>query len=428
MMDVERVEVLRGPQGTLYGRNATGGVVNVVMVQPKDYFEFSGKVGYGNFNARNLQGVVNVPVNSKLAMRVAAAVEKRDVYIKGTPLPYFHESSAYRVKARYNLHEDITLTGTMSYGAVEETPLHIYMIPMSNMSTDDPWWNPNAFTTYDRVNEKQTWNYNFQFDWNIGDWTVLTFIPTVIYNERVSRGSQVEGLFDMMGSDEQTQYSYEARFANPADSELIWVLGGFYFDSESPKTQGISVSPTPTAQLLQRPTGSWALFGQLTYPFTDSLRIVGGLRYAYDDRSSLYRIYQTNNPAEGEDLVLVYDTGELEREYISKEPTYKLGLEYDIAEDSMVYIQAASGYKAGGTSISRQVSDDLGLTALEATQYDPEESLNFELGSKNRFLDNRLQINGSLFYTVYDSAQAQFPIMLDEGTDEEQMIMQVVNA
>lgn len=164
MMDVERVEVLRGPQGTLYGRNATGGVINVVMVQPKDSFEVYGGVLFGNYNARTFKGVVNVPVTNNLAFRVSGIKENRDEYLKGAPEVPFHESISCRIKARYNPSDHLTLTGTVAYSKVEETPFLTYIYPYSNLDTDDPWYYPDALDPGNRVDVKKSSSYSISLD------------------------------------------------------------------------------------------------------------------------------------------------------------------------------------------------------------------------------------------------------------------------
>lgn len=434
MVDVERVEVLRGPQGTLYGRNATGGAVNVVLVQPKDTFEVSGTVNIGNYNARSIQGVINIPVHSKFALRISGIKDKRDGYISGGPRDRWRDNTSARLKAQFKASENMTLTGTFEYNSVKETPQE--SVPPSNLNTDDPWYNLDPrITATDKYDQKKTSSANLQFDWNIGDWTVLTFIPTMLKWERSSwMPRPVTGALDPSQTTpnlwEETQYTYEARFANAEDSKLIWVLGGFFWDSE---TGGVGrgqllESPQPRVEFLDRPTGSWAIFGQSTYPVSDRFRVVAGGRYSYDDRTSRYRIYQTNDPAEGEDLMIIYDSGVKEVGNLSKKFTYKFGLEYDIAEDSMGYIQVSSGYKPGGITFSQLLDENMNFVNLAESKFKPENSLAFELGSKNRFLNNRLQINGALFYTTYDNMQVQNPVIINPGTDEQEFMMRVVNA
>ena len=434
MVDVERVEVLRGPQGTLYGRNATGGAVNVIMIQPKDYFEASGTVTLGNYNARGFEGIVNIPLHSKVALRIAGIKEERDGYITGGPRDRYRKNTSARLKAKFEASEDIILTGTFEYNSVKETPQE--SVPPSNLNTDDPWYNVDPYiTATDKFDQKKTSSYNLELNWNIGDFTMFTFIPTMLKWERSAwMPRPVTGAINPDQTEpnlwEETQYTYEARFANTPDSKLIWVLGGFFWDS---KTGGVGEeelmeSPEPRVDFLDRPTGAWAIFGQSTYPVTDKFRVVVGGRYSYDDRSMQYRIIQTNDPAEGEDLELIYDSGVREANNVNKKMTYKFGLEYDIAENSMSYIQASSGYKPGGLTFSQLLDENLEFTNLEATKFDPEETLAFELGSKNRFLNNKLQLNATLFYTYYDNMQVQYPVIINEGTDEQEFIMRVVNA
>jgi len=434
MVDVERVEVLRGPQGTLYGRNATGGAVNVIMAQPKDHFEASGSLQFGNYNARSLEGILNVPAGSKLALRFSGIEERRDGYITGGARDRYRDNASARLKALYKPFEAMTLTGTVEYNKVKETPSE--SVPPSNLNSDDPWHNVDSrITATDAYNEKETWTYSLQLNLDILDWTVFTFIPTMSkWNRSSWMPFTVTGQINPSQTTpdlwEETTYTYEARFANAADSKLIWVLGGFLWDSKTGSGMGQTLveSVEPTVQFLNRPSDSWALFGQTTYSVTDRFRVVAGGRYSYDDRTTRYRIYSTNDTSGGDALVLTYDSGIKEVGNLSKKFTYKTGLEYDIAEDSMAYIQASTGYKAGGITFSQMLNENNEFTNLAETKFKPETSLAFELGSKNRFLDDTLQINGSLFYTDYENMQVQYPIMVNEGTEDEERIMRVVNA
>ena len=421
-IDVERVEVLRGPQGTLYGRSATGGAVNIIMVQPKDYFEATGKVQVGSYNTRNYEAVVNVPVYDKLALRISGTKTNRDGYLhyKSNPLESYQDMISTRMKAQFKPSEDLTITGTVEYNK-DKSQMLMNTVRSENLKSDDPWYYTETVHTPDQMGTSiESWNYSLQLNWNIKDWTTFTFIPTMM-NTKASGSSQQ--------FPKSTQYTYEARFANAADSKLTWTLGSFLWDSKMKSQSTIDrASPELSAMQVSRPTNSWAIFGQATYPVTERFRVVGGSRYNYDNRSVDYRIIQTTEADDNGNFTVIYDSGIKKIENKESKPTFKFGLEYDVAKNSMAYIQASSGFKSGGLTFARNLDANGDLVNLEATKFKPETSLSYELGSKNRFLNNKLQVNGSLYFTRYNNAQVQMNYVVNEGTTSEETMTRVFNA
>jgi len=422
-MDIERIEVLRGPQGTLYGRNATGGAVNVVMVQPKDKFETSARVQIGNYDVRTYEAMVNIPIYSKLALRVSGIRDGRSTYMSGPLATGEQNQTTARLKAQFKPSDDFTLSGTIEYRKDKSTG-GFASVPVSNLEADDPWYNPATTTGGPgggSTNWSESWNYSLTVNWNIMDWAVFTFIPAISTNEThftMRAGSMEPPPPYPKGS----QTTYEARLSNASDSRITWTMGAFLWDSSvsnadqpAPNRAGLQI------QQLDRPTNAWAMFGQMTYPFTDAFRGVAGFRYNNDKRTQQYRIIMVD-----EDLNIVDDSGIKTLGQSVAKPTFKAGLEYDLAQDSMVYLQASSGYKSGGVTFNYLIDTETGeFTHAEEMKFDEETSMSYEFGSKNRFLNNRLQVNGAVYLTVYEGAQV---MMWKRIVEDEDPILYIGNA
>lgn len=194
---------------------------------------------------------------------------------------------------------------------------------------------------------------------------------------------------------EETQRTLEVRLASAARASVKWVLGAFAYTSDNVQTGMPPSFPPPTFEAYgtRVPAKSKALFGQATWPLTAVLRATAGLRYTRDEKTYHYGVRSTATST-----IPGYDSGMLSVTDAYSAVSYKLGLEYDVAPQSMLYAQVATGYKAGGFS----------TTATPPLAYEPEKLTALEIGSKNRFLENRLQVNGELYFYRYDNYQVQY--------------------
>ena len=458
MYDVDRVEILRGPQGTLYGRNATGGTVNVVTKNPIHEFEVLGNLQIGDYNLKHFDGAINIPLSDKTAARVALVREQRDGYLTSGDLDA--NDLAIRTKLLYEPNDNFSVLGTVDYywertmgsntvpipGSAgnlrgggpgdftvpdengdgigddfldengDETPdLDGDGIPDGNGIVDivdtgwilpagaDAWtndqWHPGGLLYVTRT------TYSMQVDWDMG-WSTLTVLPSFSdsYNHNVD--SHLAGIshssspnaVDALGDGQvnsRKQYTGELRLSSPAESDFIWILGYYYMKTENRREEPGDIAEDAansrdgyTVQTLMSPGETTAFFGQATYPLTDRFRVTGGIRHSTDAMSKDYRYYFIGPP--------ILDSGLIHYEQDVTSTTYKAGIEFDIGEDSMLYAQIATGFKQGGLN-----------TSAPPTEFKPEELVAYEFGSKNRFLDDRLQLNVEAYYYIYENMQAQ---------------------
>lgn len=375
--DVSRVEVLRGPQGTLYGRNAIAGVVNVVTNEP-DFRGFGGnaRVGYGNYGALTLTSAANLPLTENLAVRLAGNYQTRDGYLKNGNDDL--NTMSWRGKVLARPTDTLTLGFTFDTGRYWGNGTGMAAI---KPYASDPWEGlPDLAPPFQRVDAV---GYSGLVQWDTGPVT-LTYIPAYKSNDWDNQATS--GAFLSQTYIYDTQQTHELRVSsNAVGSRLHWQGGAFYYDANNRK--GLRF---PFATIRQEvDTESVAAFAQTDYSFDDRTRITGGLRFTRDSKTE-----DGENYTAGGDLL-----GEVRGVKSSWNSwTYKVGLERDVFESSMLYGNVSTGFKAGGISLS------IGPEG----SFDPEKLTAFQAGLKNRLLDGRLSIDSELYYYDYSNYQAAY--------------------
>ena len=483
--DLERVEVLKGPQGTLYGRNATGGAINVISHRPDlNAFEGEGSIEYGNYDAVRLDGAINVPLGEQAAFRVAGIYVKHD--------PYMSDGSdnqkdwglrgSFRVEPddalSINIVADYFHQGGSGPGATIVGTESAAFPPASGIVTTpgfDPddrigflspqgqayyTSQPNALlgrnfygipSDQRAFQDDSFWGISATIDWRTSLGT-LTIIPA--YREsKLDYLSYTPGFY-IRQKEYSNQGSVEARFATPEDKPLRALIGAFYYNEETkdPFVAYLHQSNGTYETNVRLNTESEALFGRLTWAVTPDLRLNAGARQTWDHKTFtgedliLTRICtdppfaqcpnapplpydpfpqgltgpgQIINPALGpapyggfpdpfntgfnyiQTATLISD----DQRANFKRTTYHLGADWDVTPHNLLYASFETGFKAGGFFFSH----DNGT-------YRPETITAFTVGSKNRFFDNRLQLNVELFRWRYRNQQISHLTYDSNGT------------
>jgi iron complex outermembrane receptor protein len=429
LYDISRAEVLRGPQGTIYGRNADGGSVNIISNAPViGSYQSRANLQTGNYALKHFDASQNIAAGSRLAFRVAVLKEDRDGYFSNDG--YASHVQAGRVKALLNATDNWTLQATVDYSRQKGNATTTVPIagpfgggppPLLNALPNGWPTNPSDPWFVDQYHPADIIDYKFvtssiQSDVKL-DWGTLTFIPTWTSSSRYVLSDLVVGNFfgpiSPMGASptiSETQKTGELRLTSPESSLMKWVLGYYYLWSDNGGTgSGVATTtvstcppgpPPPgcipslalytTDNAGASPTTSKAPFGQLTFPVNDQLRVVAGLRHTQDTKSQASRITSVAIPG--------YNSGLVKYDASFSSTTYKAGVEYDVRPQSMLYAQYSTGYKAGGFD----------TTASPPKSYKPEHVKSYEFGSKNRFLGDRLQVNGAIYYYDYTDLQVQY--------------------
>jgi outer membrane receptor protein involved in Fe transport len=398
--DIDRVEVLRGPQGTLYGRSATAGVVATYTHDPVlGQFGADGSVEVGNYALQHYSGAVNLPMGDSWALRVAANRYQRDGYdsADGGALGI----TDARAKLLFRPNDDLSV---LLGAALENETTHTGGVSVALTA-------PN---TYDDQNvpigsgENQTRQYWANVEWNLGPAT-LTYMPTLrTWTQNSAVVTTGPGNSPLTQPD-QTPFdqfvTQELRLASNADSKLIWQTGVFYYDNRLRDATALyfdSSGALAFGASNVRETRDWAVFGEATYPFLDRWRLTAGLRYDYT--------YVQNDEVYTSNLNLGHGipgtpTFSLPVDDVSEtiagpaatrrfyDLTYKLRLEHDLSSDKLLYAMLSTGFLPGDI----QIATGLGGRPV-AMPFAQENLTSYEIGSKNRFLDERLQLNADLYY------------------------------
>jgi iron complex outermembrane recepter protein len=413
--DLARVEVLKGPQGTLYGRNATGGAINLITNRPSSDFGGYVTAEYGNYDSRRLAGALNLPIADGLAARGAFTVISRDGYLSdGTD---DDERRSGRLQLLWNsvpglslrLFGDYSHTGGKGGGLVlwprqaGTSPWSGYSDPR-NVAAVEAGTNVTVpglgtFSLHstplpDSFIQNDVWSIGAELNVDIGDYAMLTVLPAYRHQQLESKGYQTS--FPSTNRTDDEQSSLEVRLSNDG-STLKWVVGGFYFNDDARyRFQGRSTTDTGTLifhwfnttyEFPEYQNQSVAAFGEANYSVLPNLRILGGLRYT-DDRVSIQGQYIDDSVFP--EPPFLFDDQQSFRSW-----SWKGGAEYDVTPASMLFFTAANGNKSGGFFVASPADD----------AYDPEKLTAFTLGSRNRFLDDSLQVNLELFYWKYRDQQ-----------------------
>ena len=451
LFDLARVEILRGPQGTLYGRNATGGAINLIAAKP-EFSTVSGFItaGYGNYDAKHTEAAINLPVNDKLAFRVSAFHNDHDGYRDNGPAGRGDnaDTTAARVSVlakptdRFTAYlageyVDVDQSGVSQYGVPITTktqglvkytnptdPSETSLIPSQTIVSQ----NPSNFPL-DTVGFYKSRQYAVRgrLDYDFGPVT-LSYIGAYRYI-----GSSQFNNSDGFAPGEGTHYdvvtprqnsgtqSHEIRLSSARSSPVIWQTGVFFFRETQDFIQGLYspnfvAGPFPASPAIlftdYRPnlvTTSKAAFGQATVPIVrDVLSVTGGIRYTQDEKTSDLIVCPLDFASylSGQDNVVPESatcpgrTDTLQRASGSK-LTWTAGIDWHPAPHHLVYAKVSTGYKAGGF-------DTVG-------SFGPESLLAYEVGSKNEFLDRRLTFNADAFYYDYKNQQVQVLLDLTGG-------------
>jgi len=374
--DLNRVEVLRGPQGTLYGQNATAGTVNVITADPSTD-EISGYAlgEVGNYSLRRVEGAINLPLSDTMAIRIAASDIDRDGYMSTGAGDA--DGTAVRGKFLYEPTDDLKIKLIGEYNKIggispdTNTPISFY-------DAGEPYF--SVVTSPDQEYDYKFYKYAADIQATIGN-GILTILPS--YQESDQAGTTffppIQQVIDN-GDDNIKQKAIEVRYGSLPEAEIQWTTGIYYYDKE----QALVAPFGPCAALgCDRGNGSEAIFAQMTYPFTESTRLTIGGRYSKDKVS----LAQKNMPEQAP----FYDA---EVEFSNF--TYRIALESDLTENSMGYASVSTAIRPGGFNVGVNV---------DSNEFQEEEVTSYELGYKSRWMEDRLQVNGALFYYDYENYQ-----------------------
>ncbi|MBL8773002.1 MAG: TonB-dependent receptor [Phenylobacterium sp.] len=425
LQDISTVEVLRGPQGTLYGRNTPVGAINITSREPTQTFEAQLTARAGNYEDRGLSGYVGGGLTESLAGRLSFWVSDRDGYetnlFDGDDV---NGSEQWGVRGRLKWQPRDGITGNFIgyYARLEAnccTPETLAASTPTGIATPGfltaaqavgrPFRN---FNDRDHVvdddvegdNNTDVYGVSATFDIDLPGGHTLTSITAFNGYEDKIVSLAADGLPQNTATGSQRLraegYSEELRIASPADQRVSYLAGVYLFSETLTYTSrtvlGLHANRVlpPARRFTPGDTGifyytqdtqSWALFGQATFNVTDSFRLVGGLRYSYDKKNAFLDgdVNPTASPA-ARTVFPVNHLGKVKRN--EDKITWSATVQYDVTPDVMLYALAATGYKTGGYNAR---SSAVGVPV----EFDAENSETIEVGMKSLLLDNRLVLN-----------------------------------
>ena len=408
--DLDRLETLKGPQGTLYGRNASGGAVNVITAKPK-LDETSGFLNAesGNYNTFKASGAINVPMGQQWAARVSGQYSSHDGYYSDG---YDDEkTSALRGQLKYDNGAGINATLETDYGHVGGKGPGGAIMPLignGRLGPSDPAVLaayeaaqptapvPQILAKNDGFQDNNFYGAALTANADLG-FAKLTVLPA--WRETDLNFLSYASSFLIRDIEKSHQGSLETRLANRS-GPVNWVVGGYWFsehvDALQHYDQGSNVLDIDSGLN----TKSVAVFGQATVDVGPHFRLTGGLRYTDDHKEQLTNF--VNAPFVG---FVSPQTGNFTPIFVNipavattdihfRKATWKAGFEYDAGPHSLIYGSVATGFKSGA------------LFAATGQNYSLPETLTaYTIGSKNRFLGNRLQLNVEAFLWNYNNQQ-----------------------
>jgi outer membrane receptor protein involved in Fe transport len=425
--DLDRVEVLRGPQGTLYGASTMGGLIKYVLAAP-DPSHFSGRIGGDVFGVQNggsvgggVRAEVNAPlVTDQLALRVSGYDENTPGYIDDATTGQRHDNPLTQYGAHASLlwkpTSDVSVdlsalyqsshAANQDFVALDQTTQQPIAGPLSNINA-----RPEPYT-------QQLQLYDVTVNWDL-HWAQLTSSSSYQqFNNTIDEdltdylgaflgffGAPGPGQADFLEQYQLKKFTQEVRLASPTGQRLEWLLGGYYTHESSANDETFRAYDATGALLpglnpfeavtLPSTYQEYAVFGDLTYHFTDWFDVSGGLRYAHNDQTFVESEGGAAlDPAAPTTPVLVVPGRSSEGV-----TTFSVAPELHLTKDTMLYARIASGYQPGGPNLVLP-----GVTGLPG-QFNSSTLIDYQAGVKSVFLDGKASVDLSAFYIDWSKIQ-----------------------
>ncbi|MEJ0034481.1 MAG: TonB-dependent receptor [Gammaproteobacteria bacterium] len=452
-LDVEQVEVLRGPQGTLYGKNTTAGAINITSRKPSFTPEATAEVTGGDYDFRQAKASVSGPlIGDKLAARIGASYsDRRGTVFDTTTGQNINEQNNIGGKAQFLLHATDSLDLTLSGDYSRQTPLGYGQVYVRTGSTQRPLnrqyaslaaasgnYQPPSFDPFDRVTDldaemsaKNTLGgTSLLAEWNLGPgkltsvsaWRTWTWGPK---NDRDFTGLPITTI--SQNPSRQKQWSQELRYAS-SHGAIDYVAGVYWFRQDI-ATSGLQEQGALASRWLLSGANanspaildglssvndiglkntSAAAFGQLSWQLTDKLRVQPGLRVNYDEKEGKYIATVTNgtNTALNAAQLGVLAPQSYQPKFDDTNVSGDFTTSYAFAPDYLGYVTFARSFKSGGINLSGLPLDanNQPITAVETVK--PEKVNHYEVGLKTQFFGQKLTANFAAYQTEIKDYQA----------------------
>jgi iron complex outermembrane recepter protein len=437
LFDTQAVEVLRGPQGTLFGRNATGGLIHYrTKKATEDEFNGYALASYAEFDNIVLEGAVGGGLAPNVRARIAARYEKADGYVKAGEFPEGVQhtgNSAFGANGyviRGNLQiggkgEPVLIDITASYAKDDNVPTGQYVVRIaeadpatglginpSPIITGSPWRHASDSRTTGL--DREIWYVSPKVTVNLTDNIELNYIGGYVDMWKDNREDAGGGLFffDYATQAEYSQWSHEVRLGGDMD-RFRWQLGAYYMDIDFKgltSNAGPVITGSPNGIIVSdvsMRSKNWSVFGQAEYDLTDSLTVIAGLRWSQDNKSINFTNIGYNLDGLPSPVVL-FDI----KDAIAANPAFagvdkidygdwagRFQINYKPSNNVLLYASVNRGIKGGNWSPNAAVE-------LDEFRHLAETLMAYEIGAKLRLFDGKARLNASLYRYVYDDYQA----------------------
>lgn len=452
-IDLDRVEVLRGPQGTLFGRNAIGGVINIARSRPTQELTGKGRLTYGRFNTATAEGVVSFGVTKNIAIKFSGAYETTDGYIYNRTQDKDGQTSRFWAigsQILFTPTDQLELSVSYDHQETRQDPGQLLSLPrQSDMfcavygqcspAPGTPTSGDRYVSVSDGRLDRNAW---FHMDMAIGklnydlgnDFDITYILGYLRTKEGVYQDWDATPL-PLYHTDRPAkwrQITHEFRLSKGGNGPLTFVFGGYLWDSKYTINLknyiGFGGTPLLTStQDVSQKTKSYAVFFEGDYHITDKLKLTLGGRYTHDKKSSI----ANDGP------IFIYDTLEeinpsaiiepsLENNMVvMPEPvskswskfTPKISVSYDVADEVMAYVLWSRGFRSGG------FNGQPATVRSATTSFDPETIDNYEIGVKSQAFDHRLRMNASVYLMKYKNMQQFLSIPAPGSSTQRESLM-----
>ena len=445
LFDLERVEILKGPQGTLWGKNTTGGAVSVITRKPTREVEGYVQVGYGQYDTVELEGAVGGPITDTLSARLSIQSISSDgayetVTFPGQPTPGSVAIDGNADSRTQFLGEVDPEPGDMQTLAVRAQFLweldNVEVLGILHHATDkgDNPPTTSLFSDPDPYDEKTSAEFlsprnstfsgaSLQVDWSLSDSTKLVSITGYDYFDRDEgidtigfNSIPAETAFTQIYLQEFSQFTQELRLESES-GDLFWLVGAFYSDSELNQNDddhySIGYFTAPFNYRFSHENTTQSVFANAEYALSESVSFIAGVRYDDEQRDQpFYKLWFVGGPdtPTGEAGSLVFTDNQQalgglpvpDQEYTTDGVSYRVGFDWRASDDMLLYYSHSKGFKSGG------FRSDAATSNGELTAFDDEEVLSHEVGMKWDASD-ALRINVAVFNYDYQDPQQRVP-------------------
>jgi len=428
LFDIDRIEVLRGPQGSLFGRNTTGGAVRVILKEPAEEFGGYAEVGGGRFDKISARGSVDIPAAENFRLKISGYYINDDGFVDnvttGKDGLNYEDNFGVRGAILWQPSDNASWNASLTYIENEHANMYNYVedddrFTRTGLVTDGA---PYAgLLTGDKQNfglgnETRSLHFTSDIEWEtaIGTVNILTSYLTLDQDFLLDffEGPFATGGFTIANEGEHDQFSQEAKLTGSFGDKLDYIAGVFYFNEDN-KTDLAQIFNLGAIGLFL-PTGfplfqydrtmdngvdSWAVYGQFDLHVTEQLTLTAGVRYTDEEKD--FGITDNGNPRAGN----VFNSRDIEALGIPLEQsesivTPRFAIEFEANDNFMIYGSATRGFKSGGWNAR-------GTAPGTLSPFSPEKIWNYEGGIRSEWFGNRLRVNLTGFYS--DITDFQLP-------------------